>query len=131
MPVRFGFLANARVDEKGNLQGTFVDNADGKKEEIRLKSVTGKEIGNLLPQWAKDELEGKLISKENLMMTMLRFDGQVWEIAEGHDTDENSVNVRKVGSNRDHKAIYEGITHVQTHSRLGKTIEAHEVRRIR
>lgn len=64
-------------------------------------------------------------------MLMLRFDGEVWEIAAGHDTDENSVNVRVVDSTRDGKAMAAGVTHVQSDGRWGKTIPAHEVRRVR
>lgn len=64
------------------------------------------------------------------MMKMLRFDGEVWEIGPGHDTDENSVNVRKATPARDSKAIEAGITHIQTDGRFGITIAAHEIRQI-
>ncbi len=38
-------------------------------------------------------------------MVMLRFDGEVWQIAPGHDTDENSVTVRKPIPGQDDRAI--------------------------
>ncbi len=48
------------------------------------------------------------------VLKMLRFDGEVWEIAPGHDTDENSVTCRKADPKRDAKAIAAGITHIQS-----------------
>lgn len=65
------------------------------------------------------------------MLTMLRFDGEVWEIALGHDRDDNSVNVRAAHAPLDAKALAAGITHIQTDGRGGKTIAAHELRRLR
>ena len=65
------------------------------------------------------------------MLTMLRYDGEVWEIGLGHRTDENSVNVRKVVPGRDDKAIAAGITHIQSDGRYYKSLAAHEIRRIR
>lgn len=71
------------------------------------------------------------MSAKSIPMLMLRFDGEVWEIAPGYDTDENSVSVRLATPDRDAKAIAQGVTHVQTDGRWGKTIPAHEVKRIR
>ena len=65
---------------------------------------------------------------DNKPLLMLRLDGEVWEIAPGHDTDKNSVNCREARSPHDDRAIAAGITHVQT-CYGGEPF--HEVRRVR
>lgn len=68
-------------------------------------------------------------------LIMLRFDGEIWEIEPGYDTDENTVKCRvavpkKLHSEgpHDQRAIDAGCTHVQTNY-SGDFY--HEVRRVR
>ena len=61
-------------------------------------------------------------------MVMLRLDGEVWEIASGFDTDENSVSVREAKQPGDARAIAAGITHIQS---MHGNINAHEVAQLR
>ena len=60
-------------------------------------------------------------------MVLLKYDGEIWEIAPGFDTDENSVSVVKAKLPKDCKAIEAGVTHIQSYY---GDLNAHEVRRI-
>lgn len=69
------------------------------------------------------------------MLTMLRFDGEIWEIAPGEGTDETTVKARKARPKKGHpeeqhdqKAIDAGVTHIQTSYGGGLY---HEIRRIK